>query len=797
MFPSSNQIRKQSNVQAPLFGKTEPKSPNPMGLIGTQSDPKSPPPSPKSQKHVGQMVPSAPVELQKDEKKVPKRIQMVQLQVNIEKTDIKNTTQNLKGKVDTVFEAFAKMQDQDLVDNRKGTVPVFTLPEFFWSDYKSNLTESQQETLIQDIETKAKDPQFEGSVFVLGTMVTAYTPKSLSAMKHSDLTQIKEALGNLSNLTNMEKLDFDQVYAEAMSPGVEDCTEDRHEARALLATVGDMLNARLDKAGIPHNAPPEVLLEKNFDRDQEMKDILDTVKTMAENRDVLASLALLPNNKLPNRTKMNQIVDLVKNENPKAAMALLKKLFGKDFPPQAINIERTKSIAAFFEKMQCDKKSITTMCGDFRRFYFSKSASNGERNKFKKRLLLVFNKSKLKLSSPSSMYKRTENKAMVVEGGPNGKVGFVHKLLPSHVDQPSYFQHRDDTSLIPQKLQSKRILANPQTEEPELGKRIKHFGVTSDNFLFESPKTGISLGVAICRDYSDGVYKDHFDQHLQNDIDHLQIVSAGVPNFKDHHGHFKTSVGLNDGLGSNPKFSTDTTYGNKGDLDLQTDVVQYDPKTDQFSLDTQGRGFKSKGMDLQDKSFTMGLSRPTHLQDAPLSEVESFTSTTNQGSVNLMQKVIKDHQSSLDLAQKQLPEVTNLIKDMTPIATQLRDTLMEMTLDNEARDKFNKENQDPELVYQPKVDHKALTLKATNLHQKLKPFIDQVNKSGLLAPEDKLVQPKIYGDLEGQDLLTALGKQELKLKGDISDSLKIIKYNQESLDRITVDRLRSQQLQLV
>lgn len=800
MFPSLQQSRKTSHDQTPQIGKSEPKNPNPLGLTGTNSEPKSPPPSPKSQQHIGQMVPSQPVELQKDEKQVPKRIQLVQLQVNVEKTDIKNDTQNLKAKVDMVFEAFGKMHDENMVDNRKGTVPVYTLPEFFWSDIKSNLTPTQQETLIQDIQEKAQDPKFEGAVFVLGTMVTAYEPKSLQAIKQSDIQQIQTALGDLSNLKNQDGLDFSAALSDARGPSVENCSGDRQEARALLSTIGDMLNDRLTRAQIPLDTPPEQMSQMGFDRDQAMKEILSSVKFMAENRNALANLALLSGGKIPDPQTMQKIVGLVNDKKTAAAKKLLQKVFGPGFPQQALTSNRVEGMSAVFAKLSCDKSKVTGMLNDFRKCYYPKSADNGERGRFNTRATAMYKKGKAKqpkLGNPSSMYKQTENKAMVVEGGPNGKVDFVHKLMPSHMDQPSYFAHRDDENLIPQKLQSKRILANPKTDDAELKKRVTHFGVTPDDFKFESPKTGIKLGIAICRDYSDGVYRDYADPGLKDEVDHLQIVAAGVTKLKDHHGHFKTSVGLNDGMGTTSQFSTESAYGHKAGPDMRTDVVTYDPKTDKFTFLTQADGFESKGMRLDDESFAMGLTRPTHFKDAPRSSVSSFNSDTNQGSVSLMKQLVKDHQTSVSLWQDQLGEVSGLLEAMRPLATEkgLLEALIEN--DNHERDQFNKQNQGSGLVYQPKVDHEALKQKIQGYHEKLKPWIDQVNQDPLLVPYSQSHEPQYFGDQDGSAVVTMLTQKEAKLQSEISSSSKIIRANQESLDRLTVDRLRAEQLNFV
>ena len=182
---------------------------NPLGLEAKKghSRSRSMPDLTKTQ-FVGTTTPTQHVGLESKSGPNNKRIQVMQLQVKIDgDQQLPNSEQNLRRKAEAAFNAFELVHTQHLSDARKGTAKVYSLPEFYWSQYGDALTPEEHDFTLAQIQELAANPDFENAVFVLGTMVTARRPESLLQIEQGDLATLNQKLGG----------DFSEAYQEATS----------------------------------------------------------------------------------------------------------------------------------------------------------------------------------------------------------------------------------------------------------------------------------------------------------------------------------------------------------------------------------------------------------------------------------------------------------------------------------------------------------------------------------------------------------------------------------------------------
>ena len=142
-----------------------------------------------------------------------------------------------------MFQALETAQKANITDNRKNTAKVFTLPEFFWSQYGTAFSKEQEQYTLNTIQKFAQQEQFEGTVFMLGTMVTARPPEALKNIKNKELSTIQEKLN----------LNLSETHADATA-AKEEPNGPVSENRRFLSSIGDMYNAALEKANNNDNA---------------------------------------------------------------------------------------------------------------------------------------------------------------------------------------------------------------------------------------------------------------------------------------------------------------------------------------------------------------------------------------------------------------------------------------------------------------------------------------------------------------------------------------------------------------
>ncbi|CAM2069253.1 hypothetical protein SCOR_28040 [Sulfidibacter corallicola] len=669
---SSQQSQLQRTTSTTHLGKT-----NPLGLKASQRGRSMSMPDLTKSGHVASSTPATEVSLGAKKDLNNKRVQILQLQVQIAKgQQLPNSKGSVDRKARAAFEAFALAHQQNLSDNRKGTAHVYTLPEFFWSKYGDAFDQELHDYTLAQIQEYASNPEFENAVFVLGTMVTAKRPESLVQFDADDVGTISDQL----------EVDLRDAFQEAISTQDESYTKPTRE-RVLLATVGDMLNAEMKKHDLKPDASLEEIKESDMNRGEAIQSITARVKTMNRHVDAMKSLFAIHPTKFPNDEQIAQFNEYVTNSQWGEAKAMLAELMAPFKSPREtsryMKSGMMRKINAFFQSQE-DAAAAKALMKDFKTHFQPKILSPTERRniiqdkKHIKRSDQIQDPAQFKkwysVKSDSSMYKSFENKAVVIEGGTDGQMKFVNKVYPSDIDSPHYdevaYSVRSDdgndvnSSFRHESFQSHVSKVHPQNTVKQVQTKSRSAGIDAASFMFESPKTGLKLGVAICRDYSSRAYQHIADESLKGQIDHLQIVSAGVDELDDKKGMAKSSVALNDGLSQLPRaksFVEDSPFRQD---DGVTHIIKYDDSDKSFSIEANMKKsmFQSRPIDFT-RDFAMDVSPPLHLQDGDDSSVESFeTFGVNSGINPLLHQNVSDARNTLEVLYDQIDQANHFMK---------------------------------------------------------------------------------------------------------------------------------------
>ncbi|CAM2064877.1 hypothetical protein SCOR_05850 [Sulfidibacter corallicola] len=655
-------LHRQNSTQQIQTGHT-----NPLGLKKSRARASSLPDVTKDG-HVASTTPAKKVSMTKAKEANAKRVQILQLQVNIAKQP---QLHNSKGAIDTkaraVFDAYTKIHLDNVSDNRPGTAKVYTLPEFFWSEYGTAFNQELHDYTLAKIQEYASNPIFEDAVFVLGTMVTAQRPESLKQLDETDVQFLGEQLGkDLSNAYQEATSTADEVYKKPS------------KARILLATAGDMFNDELRHAGLSPDSTPDEISKAGFDRKGAMQSVTQRLKTMNAHASAMKELHAIHDSKWPDDKQIATFNHLVAKGQFAEARALMKPLtmpyHSSKSADRALKDATLQKMAAFF-KAAGSSVEANVLMQDFRKNFYPNLLNSQERTGIDSRIRTMDLKSMstgkrayrdfFRIRDSSSMFKSFDNKAIIVEGGKDGKMDFVSKVHPSDIDSPAYervaYSSRSQFNTVAnaafrhESFQSSIIKAHPQNNLRDVKLKAQEAHVDGDSFLFEAPKTGLKLGVAICRDYSSKAYQQIANSSLKGRIDHLQVVSAGVDELVASKGRAKTSIALNDGLSQMPRsvgFQKQDPFKQKGGV---THVVNYDastgeydiqPNTKKATLDTAPIGFS--------RSFSMDVSPPFHLKGHDASSIGSYDDTTNATMNPLLEKTISSASNTMELLHDQL-----------------------------------------------------------------------------------------------------------------------------------------------
>ncbi|CAM2070792.1 hypothetical protein SCOR_35775 [Sulfidibacter corallicola] len=722
---SSNHVRHSSSHSSPILQSHTPsvhphKTPSPLKLSSTPSNSSSPKLEAKG--HVSHSVPIDQIALESKAKgDEAKRLQVVQLRINTidDSGALPNSKASITAKAEAAFHAFEVLHHGKWDDPRPNTKKVYTLPEFFWNDFGHNLSPELEAHAIAEIQRLASQEQFEGCVFVCGTMTVAHAPEDLAKLVDSDLRQIEEAFGFDANA-------LDPIKERAESSENENFKREPSRERKIMSAVGHEYNRALTALN-PDAAQlaPDELKDAEIDEGEVLEAAIKEIQFLDKNRKALMFLTSLGQGRQPSEAQLNRLRDLVQ-QNDAAALAEAQDILASLVVPykSAVGVKRdfknlssVKTILRLYTRVEKELKSqmqdppgrlpfqtvadaveqkLPAFKNKFLPFYMTASdrtehKSGVNRTKIKEESrggrTVKFrsdpNRQYTAVPMRHTMFKTTENKAIVIEGGIDGKMGSVSKVVPSEIDNPHYTKAATSGKGYSKNIQDIRHESfsafpsgnNPQTSRQQSIANARDVGIDASSFEFESPKTGMRLAVAICRDYSEGFYDALSSEH--RNVDHLQVVSAGVPSSKlpNHMDGVHTSMAVNDGLNSESKVKDFTKRQDAPSL-----IVDFDPHTRELTpRPMYGKQFPPTfPIDVNRGGFSVDISAPIHLDRAPDSDDESFTSETESHMKDMIAELTRSEadqisrlgdqiqtatelKNHLELSEENLPEVVEAI----------------------------------------------------------------------------------------------------------------------------------------
>ena len=261
-----------------------------------------------------------------------------------------------------------------------------------------------------------------------------------------------------------------------------------------------------------------------------------------------------------------------------------------------------------------------------------------------------------------SMFRQMENKAIVIEGGKNGTMKCVQKMYPSNIDSPGYEAYSNKENH--QKASYQLINGmNPGSSKNEVLTQAKHQNVKANDFMFESQKTGLKLGVAICRDYLEGIYKNLANEELKTVIHHLQVPSCGVAGLINGNGTALNSASVNDGLG----YYSDVhnfKQSSKNHATPNAHLIKYTANTKNATIITPQYGYLEKSpIEQSSRNITMQVGNTVHFNEDDDSSVESFNTGINSGMVKPLELHIQQKEKELEALQNNLSDTRDLLSN--------------------------------------------------------------------------------------------------------------------------------------
>ncbi|CAM2063805.1 hypothetical protein SCOR_00480 [Sulfidibacter corallicola] len=553
-----------------------------------------------------------------------KRYQVVQLQVNTTHSKLDNSNKNIYAKAKTVFQALETAQKSNIIDNRNSTAKIFTLPEFFWSQYGTAFSKDQEQYTLNTIQEFARKEQFEGTVFVLGTMVTARPPEALKNITNKELNTIQEKLG----------LNLKEAYADATA-AKEEPNGPVSKDRRFLSSIGDMYNAALEKANKNNDA--------NITRETIFKNVLDRAGIMKDNLEGMKALWAVPHDAWPSNDDLAKLQQAYKNNKNVEVKNTLEEWMQPWSKKSTLDKEHIPAIMNFFEKAG-NSDNAKSLMGEFREHVFPNMVPAEEKSQLSANLDTK-DKKKYPEIDNKSMFRSFENKAITIEGGANGKMEFVSKVLPSLIDSPNYHNASSQPHFEKNAYQLHPSLNNPMTNTSTMKKNAKNAGVTPESFTYSSEKTGLEIGIAICRDYSDGTYGILADRKLKNTIHHGQVISAGVEHLNPKNMNSLKSLAMNDGANNVYGMVTNDL---KTSEQKNSHIFKYHDTQKSFTYEASPSNHKMQMQPIDNNNnYTFNISETVHHRDSRASSTSSLNSQTNVGAFDAVNKSIKSFKNDL------------------------------------------------------------------------------------------------------------------------------------------------------
>ncbi|QTD49836.1 hypothetical protein [Sulfidibacter corallicola] len=612
----------------------------------------------------------APIQVHKE--RINKRMQVVQFRVDtVSEQVLDNSIDSLRKKADIVFDAFADLVQDNMVDNRPHTVKVFTLPEFFWSKFGDFLDEDTQTQLLDYIQDKAQNEIFENSVFVLGTMVVQTAPNALSKLERADIREIERELG-------LEDDALIEEFESATTLSEEDYARPDNPQRKQLAMVGHVFNAKL-KNRDAFDMTADEMKDAEIDRGALLQDSAKMVKFSLENQVALTkSFGILANDQFT-RADYQAFITAVTDENDAEAIQLLTKALSPFVEAGDVAKFQRQDLMAF-KKLFQDAGTFAKLKSKIKFFGkhvapFTMSAREKSDHALGVKRVDQDHRDALSVDYDNTDVKNVHNRALVIDGGKEGKFKLMEKATMSDIDMPHYNEDAHEGSGFDRHLKkgfphhmakSGLLGSHPNEDLPQTLQRSKSANITPQDYQFDSEKTGVSIGVAICKDYSSEWYSQFVDSGLKasQKPDLGAIISGGVKE-SDVRSKFirsRSAVSINDGHSGDA--AVRELSGNKKSLKPKDDFILNRSETGyEILINTEAqRPEKLPIGKVQGYSVEVGFTM--HLEDGAASDDESYTEETNSGTVSLLMEQIKPLQAQIAAIDEKQKAIGDLVHDL-------------------------------------------------------------------------------------------------------------------------------------
>lgn len=445
----------------------------------------------------------------------PKRVALVQAEVaSLEPSAFGDSTQEmLEHKVQAVFEQIELVLDQRLVDDRKGTTQVFTLPEFFWNDFGTNVTPTDREGVLHMIAERAADPKFNHAVFVLGTIMTSHPPAMLAGLDQGNLDAISRGLGESpQNIT--------EAHTEAHDPRNENFKTRAGKHRVNLAASvaiahelsgGSPSNVHFERAGAAVNQlraheSAYMLLAGFANRDTLTQPNLDALRNANSAEDKRAALEnLCPNAPEHAATLVDDLQAMITDAPTSSKFTRRLDLFTEHFLP--FKLTRLK-----MENNQVEPDMIAAHQG-LQLLEASPTYNMPEA-----------------IEKGGAMYKQLTNEAIVMQGGSETTGPHtIRKFAPSDIDVPSYNRARGRKEGPPfaHKFQQQPGGLNPSVSELRMQQRLQQSDYHPHQQVTFSGERDLSMSTVVCRDIDTAMFRETVSSEV-NETDLFLLISAGI-----------------------------------------------------------------------------------------------------------------------------------------------------------------------------------------------------------------------------------------------------------------------------
>lgn len=534
---------------------------------------------------------------------IPKRVTLVQGEfASLEPSAFGGSTQAmLEHKVQTVFDQFHMVMDQRLADDRKGTTPVFTLPEFFWNDFGSNVSPEDRQHVLQMIADKAGHDKFSQAVFVLGTIMTSTPPAMLAGLTGGNLDAIANGLGQ-------DPQGIATAYQEAHNTDYE-----RFGSR----TSHDRINlaASVSIAQELGNGSPT---DEHFTRAG------DAVRTMREHETPYMLLAGFATPETLTNTKLNAFRAA---KTPEDKLARFQQLCPGAPDSAAEFVEEMHAMVTETKSNRQFNRRLDLFTNHFLPFNLTRLKLINDRAEptamAKHPGLKFLDESpnynmEHAITTGSAMYKQLTNEAIVMQGGSktNG-LHTIRKFAPSDIDVPSYNQERrgQPAPPFPHKFQQQPGGLNPSVSERDIQQRLANSGYQPQHQVTFSGERDLSMTTVVCRDIDTAMFKEAISSEV-NQTDLFVLISAGITT-----GVFDKNAPSNGIVAQND--------GHFKQADIRHGHMQRRVPTQVFLQETHGGQFQ-KVESTEKTRFVPGgpgrvrISSPVHLKGAPPSSVGSW-----------------------------------------------------------------------------------------------------------------------------------------------------------------------------